>query len=132
MTSAGSAKSSHLSAMPAAAAIATEMDGEIGRAASRVEPDDAVDDRAFVDDAPDRRELIAERSDRQRPLDAEKPERHGGSDDDAEDYERTRVRIGCQHRGDHERNGRRRMATTPVPIPTATAAVIGNPAGAST
>ena len=38
-----------------------QMDREIGRAAGRVKPDDAVDDRALVDDAPDRRELIAER-----------------------------------------------------------------------
>ena len=52
-----------------------QVDGEIGRAAGRVQPDDAVDDRAFVDDAPDRRELIAERGDRQRPLDAEHGER---------------------------------------------------------
>ena len=52
-----------------------QMDGKIGRAAGRVQPHDAVDDRAFVDDPPDRRELVAERGNRQRPLDAEHGER---------------------------------------------------------
>ena len=52
-----------------------EMNGEIGRAAGRMKPDDAVDDRAFVDDAPDRRKFIAERGDLQRPLDAEHGQR---------------------------------------------------------
>ena len=52
-----------------------QVNGEIGRAARRMKPDDAIDDRPLVDHAPDRRELIAERGDLQRPLDAEHGQR---------------------------------------------------------
>ncbi len=52
-----------------------QVNGEIGRAARRMQPHDAIDDRPLVDHAPDRSELIAERGDLQRPLDAEHGER---------------------------------------------------------
>ena len=52
-----------------------EVNGEIGRAARRMKPDDPVDDGAFVYDAPDRRKFIAEGGDLQRPLDAEHGQR---------------------------------------------------------
>ncbi len=45
-----------------------EMQRVIGRAAGGVEADDAVDDHALVDDLADRRELVAERGDGERPL----------------------------------------------------------------
>ena len=54
--------------MPAAARHGDQVDGVVGRAAGRMQADDAVDDRALVDHAPDRRVVVAERGDRQRPL----------------------------------------------------------------
>ncbi len=45
-----------------------EVEGVVGRSAGRVQPDDAVDDGALVDHLADRRVLVAERGDRQRPL----------------------------------------------------------------
>ena len=43
-----------------------QMHGVIGRAAGREQADDAIDDGALIDDAADRRVVIAERGDRQR------------------------------------------------------------------
>ena len=50
--------------MPAARAIATRWMRVVGRAAGRVQADDAVDDRALVDHLADRRVVVAERGDR--------------------------------------------------------------------
>ena len=44
------------------------MDGVIGRAAGGEKADDAIDDGALIDDAADRRVVIAERGDGQRAL----------------------------------------------------------------
>ena len=57
--------------MPGGGGHRDEMDGVIGRAAGRMQADDAVDDRALVDDVADRREFVAERGQLERPLDAE-------------------------------------------------------------
>ena len=68
MTSERSAKSSQVSAIPAGARHRDQMDRVVGRAAGGVQADHAVDDRALVDDVADRRVVVAERGDRQRPL----------------------------------------------------------------
>ena len=44
-----------------------EVERVVGRAAGRVQADDAVDDRALVDDRADRRVVVAERGDGERP-----------------------------------------------------------------
>ena len=60
--------SCQVSWMPAARGHGDQVDGVVGRAAGGVQADDAVDDRALVDHAADRRVVVAERGDRQRPL----------------------------------------------------------------
>ena len=61
--------------MPGGRGHRDEMDGVIGRAAGRVEADDAVDDRPLIDDMPDRGVVVAERGHLQRAADAEHRQR---------------------------------------------------------